>query len=304
MKNIWVVVFVLLILTVLGLFLFTFQLRETEIAVVTTFGKPTRTVVEPGIYFKWPRPVNDKKLYDGRNHLYETVLTDTTTRGGEPINVTSYIIWKIDDPGDFRESVADTKEAEKQLDALLRDAQNTVIGQHYFSEFVNSDPGKIRFTAIENEIAARIRPGALKLGIDVKVVGIRRLGVSEAVTTQVFERMKADRKRKTAQITADGDAEATKIRKSAEAKRTELRAIVEARAKAIRGSGDAEAAAYYKMLEEDPEFAMFLRDIEALRKILEKKTTIVLGADTDPIGLLKKAPDMQPREPAADVTRE
>ena len=76
-------------------------------------------------------------------------------------------------------------------------------------------------------------------------------------------------------------------------------AIVEARAKAIRGSGDAEAAGYYKMLEDDPEFAMFLRDIEALRKILEKETTIVLGADTDPIQLLKKVPDIKPKERAA-----
>lgn len=303
MKNIWVLVFVLLILTVLGLFLFTFQLRETQIAVVTTFGKPTRTLREPGIYFKWPRPIDDVTRYDGRSYLYETVLTDTTTKGGEPINVTSYIIWKIGDPLVFRESVADREEAEKQLDVLLQDTQNTVIGQHYFSDFVNSDPGKIKFTEIENEMATRIGPGAQKLGIDVKVVGIRRLGVSEAVTTQVFERMKADRRRKTKQITADGEAEATKIRKSAEAKRTELRAIVEARAKAIRGSGDAEAAGYYKMLEEDPEFAMFLRNIEALRKILEKRTTLVLGADTDPIGLLKKIPDIQPREPAADTIR-
>ncbi len=304
MKNIWVLVFVLLILTVLGLFLFTFQLRETQIAVKTTFGKPTGgTLREPGIYFKWPRPINDVTRYDGRNHLYETVLTDTTTRGGEPINVTSYIIWKIGNALVFRESVGDRTEAEKQLDVLLQDTQNTVIGQHYFSDFVNSDPGKIKFTKIEDEMATRIRPGAEKLGIDVKVVGIRRLGVSEAVTTQVFERMKADRKRKTEQIIADGEAEATKIRKSAEAKRTELLAIVEARAKAIRGAGDAEAAGYYKMLEEDPEFAMFLRNIEGLRKILEKKTTLVLGADTDPIGLLKKVPDMQPREPAADTTR-
>ncbi len=61
MKNVWVFVFVLLIVSVLGLYLFTFQVRETQIVVVTTFGKPTRTLYEPGIYFKWPRPINDFK---------------------------------------------------------------------------------------------------------------------------------------------------------------------------------------------------------------------------------------------------
>ncbi|RKY07498.1 MAG: hypothetical protein DRP66_06590 [Planctomycetota bacterium] len=301
MKNVWVFVFVLLIVIVLGLYLFTFSVPDTKIAVVTTFGKPTRTVYKPGLYFKWPRPINDVKQYDGRSQLYETVLTDTTTKGGEPVTVTSYIIWKIDDPDTFRVSVGDKETARQRLGELLTDTQNTVIGKYYFSDFVNPDPDKIKFEEIENAMARRIRPGAKELGVAVEVVGIRRLAVNETVTKAVFERMKAERKRKTEAITKAGETEADTIKKNAEARRTELLAIVEARAKAIRGSGDAEAAGYYKMLEEDPEFAMFLRDIEALRKILEKETTIILGADTDPIQLLKKAPDIQPKKPAAAV---
>ncbi len=300
MKNVWVFVFVLLIVIVLGLYLFTFQVRETEIAVVTTFGKPTRTLKEPGMYFKWPRPINDVKRYDGRSQLYETVLMDTTTKGNEPITVTSYIIWKIDDPDTFRVSVGDKETARQRLHELLTDAQNTVIGKHYFNDFVNSDPDKIKFEEIESEMAEKIRPGAKELGVAVEVVGIRRLAVNETVTKAVFERMKAERNRKTKAITKAGETEADTIKKNAEARRTELLAIVEARAKAIRGSGDAEAAGYYSMLAEDPEFAMFLRDIEALRKILSKETTIVLGADTDPIQLLKKVPDIQPKGGAAD----
>ena len=303
MKNVWVFVFVLLIVIVLGLYLFTFKLPETEIAVVTTFGEPTRTLYKPGLYFKWPRPINDVKRYDGRNQLYETVLMDTTTKGGEPITVTSYIIWKIDDPDTFRVSVGDKNTAEERLDQLLMDTQKTVIRDHELSDFVNSDPDKIKFEEIENAMARRIRPSAKNLGIAIEVIGIRRLAVNDTVTKGVFERMKAERKRKTEAITKAGETEADTIKKNAEARRTELLAIVEARAKAIRGSGDAEAAGYYSMLEEDPEFAMFLRDIEALRKILEKETTIILGADTDPIQLLKKAPDIQPKKAAAGSGR-
>ena len=131
-------------------------------------------------------------------------------------------------------------------------------------------------------------------GIDIEVVGIRQLGISEDATKQVFERMKADRQRKTAKIITDGNTEAGKIKEDAELKSKELLAIVEAQAKAIRGKGDADAAQYYKMLDENPELAMFLRDVEALRKILKDKTTIVIGAETDPIGLLKKVPDVKP----------
>jgi TonB family protein len=41
---------------VFALLLFTFQVRQTEVAVVTTFGQPTRPITQPGLYFKLPRP--------------------------------------------------------------------------------------------------------------------------------------------------------------------------------------------------------------------------------------------------------
>ncbi len=299
MKNVWVFVFVLLIVIVLGLYLFTFRLPHTQIAVVTKFGEPTRPLTEPGMYFKWPRPINDVKRYDGRSQLYETVLIDATTAGGEPITVTSYIIWKIADPEKFSISVGDKETAEQRLDQLLTDTQNTVIGEHEFGDFVNSDPDKIKFEEIEAAMARRIEPGAKNLGVAIEAIGIRRLAVNDTVTKAVFERMKAERTRKTEAIIKAGETEADTIKKNAEARRTELLAIVEARAKEIRGSGDAEAAAYYKMLDEDPEFAMFLRKIEGLRKILSKETAIILGADTDLVQLLKQPPDIQPKKPAA-----
>ena len=51
-----------------------------------------------------------------------------------------------------------------------------------------------------------------------------------------------------------------------------------------------------KMLDADPEFAMFLRDIEALQKILEARSTIVLSADTMRFKLLKEMPDLTPKK--------
>jgi ribosomal protein L7Ae-like RNA K-turn-binding protein len=47
------------------------------------------------------------------------------------------------------------------------------------------------------------------------------------------------------------------------------------------------------MLEADPELAMFLRDIEALKRILQEKTTIVLSADTEPFKLLRELPNLK-----------
>lgn len=294
MKNVWVLAFVVIILMVLALFLFTFQVRETEMKLVTFFNEPRRKVTEPGWYLRWPPPINVIRRFDRRSCLYETVLEETTTRGGEPITVTSYVVWRIADPLKFLGSVEDKKGAEKNLSSLLRSTQNSVIGRYNFSDFVNSDPARIKLEQIEAEMSDKVKAhAAQEYGIEVQAVGIRRLGISELVTKDVFERMKNDRNRLTEKIIADGNAEATKIRKDAESKRKELLAIVEAQAKAIRGSGDAEAARYYKMLEDNKELAIFLRDIEALRKILSQKSTIVLGAETEPIGLLRKAPNLE-----------
>ena len=298
MKNVSVLILVILIAVVLVLCFISFQVRETEVSLVTTFGKPTRSISEPGWYWKWPLPIQMVYKFDRRAHLYEGIMEETSTRGGEPIVVTSYIVWSVGDPQEFLEALQDKAGAEDQLRSLLRDTQNSIIGQHYFSEFVNSARDQIKFEEIENEMYAALkqRLADKRYGIEVKGVGIKQLGISEEVTQDVFDRMRADRNRKTETILAEGNAEATKIRTDAESKRTELLAVVEAQAKAIRGEGDAEAAKYYKLLEADPEFAMFLRNLEALGKILKEKSTIVLGAEAEPIKLLKGIPDIKPKD--------
>ena len=59
------------------------------------------------------------------------------------------------------------------------------------------------------------------------------------------------------------------------------------------GQGDAEAAKYYEMLEAEPELAIFLRNLEALKITLKDRATIVLPADTDPFKLLKQIPEIK-----------
>lgn len=301
MRNIWGLILVVVIIVVFFFSMMTFQVRETETKVVTIFGKPVRTITEPGLYFRWPKPINNVIAYDSRKQLFEGAMEETSTKGGEPIIVTSYIIWNISEPLKFLESVRTVDGAENQLKSLLRDVQNSVIGQHYFSEFVNSDPEQIRFDDIENQMKTQMHERAIEnFGIEVGMVGIKQLGVSQKVTQDVFERMRADRKRITEATLAQGNAEATRIETDAKSKRDELLAVAEAQAKAIRGAGDAEAARYYELLEADPELAMFLRDIEALKKILKDKTTVVLGADSDPIKLLKEIPDIEPSKSSSN----
>ena len=49
---------------------FSFQLNETESAVVTTFGRPAQ-ITEPGLHFRWPFPFQKVYRFDKRIRCYE-----------------------------------------------------------------------------------------------------------------------------------------------------------------------------------------------------------------------------------------
>lgn len=303
MKNLTITIFIVLIVAILGLYLTSFQVRETEYALVTQlFGDPVRVETEPGLKFKWPRPIERLYKFDSRMRILEANLGETTTKGAVPIIVNTYVVWKIGDPKQFfnaneRGSIT---EAKKKLLSQISDTQNRIIGQHYFSEFVNSDPAKIIFEDIEKEMLDDLNTKQNvkeKYGIEIKTVGIKQLKISEDVSTGVFNRMIAERDRKTQATIAEGNAEATKIITDANSIKTVLLAAAEAKAKAIQAEGDAEAAKSYRLLEADPGLAMFLLNIETVKKTLAKNTVIVLSTDIDPFKIFKDTPVIVPRDP-------
>jgi modulator of FtsH protease HflC len=297
MKNVTITIFIVLLFIVLALVFTMFQVRETESALVLTFGKATRQITEPGLYFKWPPPIESVQKFDSRARSLVAELGETPTKGAVPIIVNTFIVWRIAEPLAFFNAVGTISDAESKLLSQISDTQNKVIGRHEFSEFVNSDPAKIKFDEIEKEMLAEIQKSVRSdYGIEIKALGIRQLKISEDVSGAVFERMKTERNRRTEGTIAEGNAASKKIITDALSMQTELLAAAEARAKAIRAQGDAEAAQYYKLLEQDPQLAMFLRDIDALKKILEQRSTVVISADTEPFKLLRQMPDLKPKD--------
>jgi len=291
MKNVAIPILVAVIFIIMAVYLVTFQVRETESVLVTRFGEPVREKTEPGLAWKWPAPIERIHPFDSRLRVLENELMETPTRGAVPIIVKSYVVWRVAEPLKFLNAVETVADANDMLRSRINDTQNRVIGQYTFGEFVNSDPDKIKFDQIQAEMLADLQgPVREDYGIEIRTLGIKQFKVSEDVTKDVFERMKADRQRRTEATIAQGNAEATKIRTDADAKRTALLAAAEGRAKAIRGQGDAEAAQYYEMLESAPELAMFLRNLEALAITLKERATLVLPADVEPFKYLREMP--------------
>lgn len=295
MKNFATTVLILIIVVITILLAVCFQVRDTEAALITRFGQPVRTIAKPGLHFRWPVPIEKLHRFDTRMRTYEAIMGETTTKGAIPIIMHTFIIWNIEEPLKFYNALQTVDKAQMKLLSLIQDTQNKVVGQHDFSEFVNSDPEKIRFDQIQEEMLQSLQAETMKnYGVKINAVGIKQLKVNEETTKAVFERMRAERNRMTEVILAEGSAQAAAIKSDANTKQKKLLTTVEAKAKAIRGAGDAEAAQYYAMLEKDPKFAIFLRNVEALKKILAERTTIVFSADTEPFSLLKEMPDLEP----------
>lgn len=297
MKNVAIPILVAVIFIIMALYLVTFQVRETESVLVTRFGKPVRELTKPGLAWKWPAPIERVHPFDSRLRVLESELAETPTLGAVPVIVKSYVVWRIAEPLKFLNAVETVADANDMLRSRVNDTQNRIIGQHTFGEFVNSDPEKIKFEQIQADMLADVRGPVLEdYGIEIKTLGIKQFKVSEDVTKDVFERMKADRQRRTQATIAQGNAEATSIRTDADAKQTALLAAAEGRAKAIQGQGDAEAAKYYEMLESAPELAMFLRNLESLLTSLKERATLVIPADVEPFIYLKKMPSLKAEE--------
>lgn len=297
MKNIAITIFIVLLITIVGLKFVCFQVRETESALVRRLGKPVREIKEPGLYFKWPDPIERKEKFDSRKHVLESEPMETTTKGAQPIIVKSYAVWRISEPLEFSMAHESLEEAQTKLRSYIKDTQNKVVGTYWFSDFVNSDPAKIKFERIQQDMLGDLKQSIPNdYGLEVVDLGIKQLKISEEVSKDVFERMRAERTSQTTKIVAEGESIGGRIRDQADRTITELLATAEAKAMVIRAEGEAEAAQYYKELEAEPEFAMFLREIEALKKILEEGATFLVPIDEPPFNLIRQAPNLRPQK--------
>lgn len=280
----------IVLLLIFASILFIFQVRQSQVAVVTTFGSYSRTIKQPGIQFKLPWPIQKVYRFDNRLQNFERKFEQTTTGDAKPLIIEVYVGWRISDPKIFLERFnGDMMKAEQNLESLVRDAKNSVIGQHPFRDLISPREEDLKFDDIEAEIVKAVQTEAKDdYGIDVQYAGIKQLGLPESNTQKVFERMRADRQRLVKQFQGEGESRAMEIRSKAEAESTRI--LNEARAQAIEIEGQAEAQAneYYKVFQENPELAELLLGLEALEAATKEKTTIVADPNTPPFNLFRE----------------
>jgi modulator of FtsH protease HflC len=293
-RNSLTLVIGLLLILIFGLLLFTFQVRTSEVAVVTTFGKPTREIAGPANYlpyFKWPWPIQRVYKFDQRVQNFEDKLTEGYTSDNFNLLTSVYVGWQITEPTNFFPRFAGASEpiaeAERLLDRELGRAKIAVVGKHPLSDLISPSNEANKFAQIEDEIRTAIQTQvrAHNYGLDIVFLGLKKLQLPESVTQSVFERMQSERKVLAEKSQAEGEAEAQKIRSEAERKATELLANADSQATQIRGLGEAEAAKSLAVFQQNPRLANLIFGLNALEGSLKEHSTLIFDQHTPPFDL-------------------
>jgi membrane protease subunit HflC len=279
-----------LVVLIFAAMLFAFQVRQTEVVIVTTLGRYARSLEAPGLYFRWPWPIQNVHRFDNRIRNLEKKYEQTTTADGRIIVIDVFLGWRVKEPRKFLELFGDNlAAAERNLEIQLRTAKNNTVGSHPLADFISVDPQSLRFDQIEAEMLREIRAATANFGVEIVLLGIKQIGLPESITTKVFDRMKAERERLVKQFQGEGERESIRIRSDADLQRERILAEAEGKARQILGEAEARAAAQLKTFEQNPELAVFLLKLDALEQSLKERATLVLDPRTPPFDLLQNA---------------
>ncbi len=276
-----------------------FQVTEGTHAVVTRFGDPVRAVRQAGPGWKWPWPVEQVHPIDARHQLYNTPYTATLTRDQKNVILLTYVVWRVDEPLLFLQSLGTPEAAERKLDGMAAASKNFQLGRYDLVSLVSTSPEDIKTAEIEQAVLDDLRKPALqRFGIAVEQVGIKRIAYPEENIATVLEQMRAERQAEAGRLRAEGEKEAQRIRDEALVKAEEIRREGREEAGRIVGRAEKEAAEIYARAHNlDPEFYRFWRSLQAVKRTLGEKATLILRTDQGFFDVLSAPPKSAEQRP-------
>jgi membrane protease subunit HflC len=290
-RNLITIITAAVLAVIFVLLLFTFQVRQSEVAVVTTFGKITGQPRDPGLHLRWPWPIQAVYKFDKRIQNFHDKFEESMTADNINLITTVYVGWRISNPSDFLNSFqgGSVAIAQNQLESLLRSADMTAVSKHNLSDFVNADPKLLKFDEIQSQIEQMVQDKLRtnSYGIQIEFLGLNGMELPQAVTEAVFTRMKSERQVLISQADSFGKSEAIKIRANADRQANITLATAEGEANRIKGEGVAEAAKTLPIFQQNPDLAVFMLRIDALKAALNQKATLIFDQRTPPFDLFQ-----------------
>jgi membrane protease subunit HflC len=263
---------------------------ETEFVIVTQFGRPVATHRQAGLQMipPWQSAIRiDKRL-----QIYDPKPSEFLAKEKKNVDLDVFVCWRVAQPQQFVESVADAVGAESRLHDIVMSELAAEVGRNPREALVSTDAGSHRLAEIVADVTKRCADRAMSdYGIEVLDVRLKRISLPMQVRDSVFQRMRDERARIASQYRAEGEEEATKIRAEADANRTITLAAAYATAEKTRGDAEARATKLYAEAHKlDPEYYELRRTLEAYEKILDEKTTILLSGDSPLLKYLSGGP--------------
>ncbi|HPA52194.1 MAG TPA: protease modulator HflC [Thermoanaerobaculia bacterium] len=264
-----------------------YVVEATEFAVRTRFGRPVAVVTEPGLHARVPL-VDDVARLDARLLYFDPPAGEFLTNDKKNIVVAPVVLWRIDEPLKFLQTLVTRESAEARLADLVASETGAALGAVPFTRLVSATEGEADLAGVVAGIGERVRArAAADYGVKVVDVRLKRIAFPEQNLLSVFGRMRSERERIARRFRSEGEEAALKIRAEADREKTRLLSEAYRRAEEEKGAGEAEAARIYaRATNQDPELYKFLRTLRAYESILDEKTTLVLPGDSDVLRLL------------------
>ena len=296
-------------LFLLGIFLslmFTFQVRNTEIALVRSLQGDPRILNgnnedDAGFHIRWPWPFETVRKLDGRVHIMESNYAQLGGSSGGDVMASVYVGWKVSDAEQFRvayEGQGDVKKmmekAERDLRNVVEKARGNVFGTVKILSLLSPDVGgggNIAYEKLENDMKGRVEAKALTdYGIEIQFLGIRRIGLSPTLANSFVEGMAKAKKNLTAAVTMKTQSEIQSIQDISEKEANDIVAEAENRARVLVQEAENNASIKYQEMEKKhPKLAIALKTIRALEVLSANPTTLILTDKSPIVSLLSES---------------
>jgi membrane protease subunit HflC len=247
--------------------------REYQYRIVLRLGRPIAEMKEPGLRLRIPF-VDDVMVLDKRLQYLNAPVTEIEIGENQRLLVDYYVVWQIASPLEFRRSFpGGLVEANDRILQRVGSLVGDSIGNLTMAELLS------RAEVLES-LDAMATAELDASGVRVVDVRISRTELPLKAEEATFDQMREQRRAISREKRAVGEREAREIRARAEREARELVATARAEADVLRGEGDAEATKIYgEAYGKDPEFYAFWRSLEAYRKTVGDKTTLVVPPD-------------------------
>ena len=252
-----------------------YTVDQRERVLLFRLGEVIAADLPPGLKVKVPF-INSVLKYDGRIQTLDRGPVRYQTSELKNVVVDSFVKWRIADTRRFFVAVG-AGDVNPRLAQIVNDLSRNEFGKRTVQAAVSGDRHEIM-----DILRQRASERAAEFGVEVIDVRIKRVDLPTEVSSSVFSRMEAERKRVAAELRAKGAEEGERIRAQTDKERTVLLATPQRDAQRLRGEGDAKAAARYAAaIGGDAEFFDFYRSLEAYRhSVGNSRDLLVLDPDS------------------------